>query len=274
MQEAPTRVIIVTEHYDPKSANAAFEATRAGALDLLGRPSWGDPCGPAATSFRDRLKDLADVPVIGQRRTPALGRPRERRTLRSQPECELVVLVASTGGPSVLATLLTRLGDDLDKMPILVVQHLLEGFDTALVCWLSELTKKPIRLGRDGDPIEPGALFAPDGRHMLVQARGRLGVSEQPVNARHRPSGDLLLESAARAYGASAVGVILTGMGDDGLVGARLLRALGGSVIVQHPDTCVVPGMPGAAIDGGVADAVMTPDEIAEELSSRIRRSA
>jgi two-component system, chemotaxis family, protein-glutamate methylesterase/glutaminase len=275
MQEAPTRVVILTEQFDPKSASAAFEATRAGALDLLQRPSWGDPSGPLATNFRGRLKELAEVPVIRQRPGPESPRQVRGRSPAERRPAEIVAIVASTGGPGLLASLLPRLRPAIEAAPVLVLQHLREGFDGALVSWLAEVTRMSIRLAVDGEPLVRGSvLMAPDVGQLEVASRERVSVGRESISSRHRPSGDLLLESVARVFGARGLGVILTGMGDDGVAGARSLRSRGGSLLVQSPETCAVGGMPGAAIAEGLADAVLAPDAIADEICARVANRA
>ena len=171
----------------------------------------------------------------------------------------------------MLSRLLARLGPALGDVRVLIVQHVLAGFSPALADWLTETTGVRVELAKDGGVAEPGSvLLAPDGHHLLVDAGHRVRVvDEAPVGA-HRPSGNLLFESAAQAYGSGMLAVILTGMGRDGVDGLRVAHARGATVLAQAPETCAVPGMPAAAIDAGVVDLVLVPEQLADEITERL----
>lgn len=281
MHSVPTRVVVLTRDADQRSASVALEATRAGALDVLIPPAWGDPMAPEAVAFRDRLKELADIPVVRRWRVPdAARKPDRRRSVRSERPAEglhgrdrltLVAVCGSTGGPAVLAAFLSRLGPHLSAATVLVVQHVLAGFAEPFATWLGEAAGVTVRVARDADAIVPGAiLIAPDGRHLLVGSRTRIEVRDSPPIAAHRPSGTLLFESAARVFGPDAIAVILTGMGEDGVAGLRTVKARGGLVVAQSPESCVVPGMPAAAIAEGLAHVVASADDLADEVLARL----
>ena len=269
MKEAPTRVVIVTAEDGSTAATAALNATRAGALDLLVKPSWQQLGAATAALALERLRELSEVPVIRrwhQTRTPV--RP---RSIPPSARVQTLVICASTGGPAVLSQLLGKIAPALSGVSVLIVQHVLAGFSPALADWLTETTGVRVELAKSGTAAEPGTvLLAPDGHHLLVDAERRLQVvDEAPVGA-HRPSGNLLFESAAQAYGPSLLAVILTGMGRDGVDGLRLAHSRGATVLAQAPETCAVPGMPSAAIDAGVVDLVLTPEQLAEEITERL----
>ncbi|MCC7541068.1 MAG: response regulator, partial [Deltaproteobacteria bacterium] len=280
MQRAPTRVVILTRDADPRSATAALEATRAGALDVLLPPAFGDPMAAPAVTFRDRLKELAEVPVVRRWYAEARRseRPSEARAARPADDArpagaKMVAICGSTGGPAVLAGLLARLAPHVGGASVLIVQHVLEGFSAAFAEWLAEAARVPVRVAKDGDALEPGAIaIAPDGRHLAVASRTRVSVVDSPPVEAHRPSGTILFESVARTFGAEAIGVILTGMGRDGVAGLRTLRASGGLVLAQSPETCVVPGMPAAAIEESLAHLVVSPEDMADEIVARLAR--
>jgi two-component system chemotaxis response regulator CheB len=238
-------------------------------LDLLAKPSWHE-LGSASTALTlERLRELSEVPVI--RRWHQTKTPVRPRSIPPSARVRSLAICASTGGPAVLSQMLSKIAPGLEGVSVLIVQHVLAGFSTALADWLTETTGVRVELATHGATAEPGmVLLAPDGHHLLVDAEHRLQVvDEAPVGA-HRPSGNLLFESAAQTYGAHLLAVILTGMGRDGVDGLRLARSRGATVLAQAPETCAVPGMPAAAIDAGVVDLVLTPEQLADEIAERL----
>ncbi len=276
MALAPTRVVIVSDQQGSRPASQVFAATEAGALDVIARPSWGDPMGPQAVALRDKIKMLAEIPVVRRWADgPRSVRSRRGGSLRTITRATAIAICASTGGPAAIAALLPGLSAAVSQVPILIVQHVLAGFDEALAEWLAEVTQLPVRVATHGMPLRGGVIaLAPEGKHLVAQSPLTIGVIEgQPVG-NHRPSGTPLFESLARHFGDGALGVMLTGMGNDGVEGLRAIKAAGGSVLVQSPDSCVVSGMPGAAISRGYADAVLPLDELAPEIVERVRAPA
>jgi two-component system chemotaxis response regulator CheB len=177
-----------------------------------------------------------------------------------------VGIVAATGGPAALHFLLRRLPYNFPA-PILIVQHITLGFVPGLVEWLSNDAKLEVRLGQPGEVPQPGqALFAPDDTHMAVDSAGFLTFSdEDPVDG-HRPSGTVLLRSIARAYGAQAVGAVLTGMGTDGAAGLLSIKTAGGMTIAQDEASSVVYGMPREAAAIGAAQEILSLERMVAYL--------
>jgi two-component system, chemotaxis family, protein-glutamate methylesterase/glutaminase len=176
---------------------------------------------------------------------------------------DIVAIGSSTGGPDALGRILGAL-PVATPVPILVVQHIAVGFHQGLADRLDEVSPLRVKLGEDGHRPAPGeVILAPGERHMTIDPRGRISLSgEEPVDG-HRPSATLLFRSVARAYGAGAAGVILTGMGDDGSDGLVELRRAGGWVIGQDEATCAVYGMPREAAARGALSEVRPLGEIA-----------
>jgi two-component system chemotaxis response regulator CheB len=255
MLVAPTRVIVVTS--SETTGTAAMRAIAAGALEVAGKPAvWTREVVEAwARGLIETIALMADVPVVTRRARaaqPVIGRA-----------FDAIGIAASTGGPPVLAELLRPLRGRRFP-PILVAQHLGEGFTEGLVRWLGEVTGIPAITAARGTALEPGALyFAPDLRD-LVAVGGELDVP--PAEGLHRPCADRLFTSMAAAYGKGALGIVLTGMGEDGAAGLRALRDAGGLSIVQDPRTCVLAGMPSAAIEAAAAELVLEPRGIAAGL--------
>jgi two-component system chemotaxis response regulator CheB len=255
MLVAPTRIIVVTAA--ERTGAAAMRALAAGALEVVGKPaSWAGMAAQAwARGLAETIALMADVPVVTRRAGAA--RPLAGRAV------DAIGIAASTGGPPVLAEILRPLRGRRFP-PILIAQHLGQGFTDGLVRWLGEVTGLPAAKAASGGALAWGALhFPPDGRD-LVALGDRLEVP--PVAGIHQPSADRMLASLAAAYGARALGVVLTGMGDDGARGLRAIRDAGGLAIAQDPRTCLLAGMPGAAIAAGAAELVLEPAAIAAGL--------
>jgi two-component system chemotaxis response regulator CheB len=273
MRRAPAPVVLTTPDLASRAASLAFEATQAGALDFLVPPPFGDPAGAACVAFRDKLKELAEIPVIGRRGGATAGEVARVAAMATPPA--VLAICGSTGGPAVLAQLLRDLAPFAERLSILVVQHMLKGFGGTFGEWLESSSGVRVRIPEGDEPLEPGTvLLAPDDRHLVVRARGVAGVTDgEPVGA-HRPSGTHLFESAARSYGRELCAVLLTGMGEDGVRGLAAVRAGGGVVLVQSPASCVVPGMPDAAVRAGLPHAVLSPEGIVKVIASSLSDGA
>jgi two-component system chemotaxis response regulator CheB len=184
---------------------------------------------------------------------------------------KIVAVVASTGGPQALLDILKRLPEDF-PCGIVIVQHITSGFLPGLVDWLNKECKIRVKIGEDSEEIQPGvAYMAPDNLQMRVEESGKISLSDEPAQGGHRPSGDVLLESVARTYGNGSVAAILTGMGRDGAMGMKAIKQFDGKTIAQNEKSCVVFGMPKAAVEMDVIDKVLPLASIAEEIVSLVR---
>ena len=173
---------------------------------------------------------------------------------------------SSTGGPSALSTLLRSLPTGF-PVPVLVAQHMTPGFTSGLVNWLQAASALPLKVADDGERARPGTVyFAPDDRHLLLEARMVLSISCAPPVHAVRPSVSVLFESVARTCGSEAIGVLLTGMGKDGADGLRVIREAGGFGIVQDKESSAVWGMPGAAVALGAYDLMLPLGDIGRTL--------
>lgn len=204
----------------------------------------------------------APGPRAGGRR-PAGDGPLRRDALA-------VCIGASTGGPAALQTILERLPAGF-PFPIAIVQHMPVGFTAAFAERLNQSSRLEVREARGGEAFRPGRAFlAPAGQH-LVLVRGADGpetaLASEPSEVAHVPSVDVLFASAARLFGARAVGVVLTGMGSDGREGARALAAQGATLVAESEESCAVYGMPRAVVEAGLAGAVLGVEEIADALA-------
>jgi two-component system chemotaxis response regulator CheB len=275
MSSTPTPIVVVAASVYEPDRNIAFSAIEAGALTVVEKPS--GISSEAYESARDQLvttiRLMSDVQVVtlrpGRR---ADVKPPDRQAGKVDAagapsiNAELIAIAASTGGPGVLREIFRVLPGDL-SIPIVTVQHITPGFAQGFAQWLDGETELQVSLAKDGERLEAGrVLIAPDDAHLTV-AQGRIVRldNSEPVKGQ-RPSATRLFDSVAKVYGAASVGVVLTGMGDDGADGLQNLRQSGGHVIAQDEASCVVFGMPKAAIERGFVDRVMSPDKIASVL--------
>jgi two-component system chemotaxis response regulator CheB len=175
---------------------------------------------------------------------------------------KVIGIAASTGGPAALATILRQLPARF-PMPILIVQHITDGFASGLAEWLSHQTDLCVNLAGHGDALTPGTiLIAPDNYHMRVNARGVVELCKEAPYRGLRPSANPLFQSLAHVYGPRAAGVILTGMGDDGSDGLESLHAAGGLTIAQDEQSSVVFGMPHEAIARNAIEFILPIEQI------------
>lgn len=226
----------------------------------------------AATSSRT-LSDNREVepkPLAGLERKSDGGTadsvPRAR-VVPLKGKIKLLLIGASTGGPVALADVLTKLPENF-PLPIVLVQHMPENFTKAFAERLSRQCKIEVREARDGDVLKPGlALLAPGGQQLMIDKRGSVKVLKGDSRVNYKPSLDITFGSAANAYGAKTLGIVLTGMGSDGCDGARLIKQQGGAIWSQDQESCVIYGMPMAVARDKITDRVLALNDIGPTLA-------
>jgi two-component system chemotaxis response regulator CheB len=271
MRETPTPILMISAVQADEVA-WSFKAIEAGALTVLAKPS-----GPLSPQFEAQagtlvrtVKELAQVKVVTRRPPRGLAPPPVRPTDRPRAEVKVVAIGASTGGPAALAKVVGALPARF-AVPVLVVQHIGGGFDRGLVEWLDSVGRVPVTLATQGQALEPGTVYVSShDRHLGVSRAGRVLLNDAPPIGGHRPSATHLFHSVASAYGPGAIGVIMTGIGTDGCEGIRVLRQMGGTVIAQDRESCVVYGMPRAVVDAGLADHIVSLDSLAEVITGLV----
>ncbi len=273
MVHAPTPIVIVSGRSDVRDVMVSMQALRVGALAVLPKPQGISSSDFTALSgqFVETVKAMAEVKVVGHlpQRSAALDANPVIPPFNA-PSASVITIVASTGGPAALHSLLAGMPGDF-PIPILIVQHITEGYCEGLATWLDAASSLKVVLAVGGEPLKPQtAYIAPDNKHLGVSAERAIIVSAAPPIRGFRPSGTYLFESAAHVFGSSMIAVILTGMGDDGVAGLRAVREAGGRIIAQDEASSVVFGMPGAAVSAGLADMVMPLSAIAAQLGSRL----
>ncbi len=281
MAECPTPIVVVSS---VSASRDAMEILRAGALAAVEKPP-----APTASDYAARcaeiirlLRLMSAVRVIrhwspdsahAPRPTALLSesgtgplRPNSAPALLSRSRPAIVGIGASAGGPGALATVLSRLPADF-PLPIVIVQHLSAEFVPGLAEWLDRSCPLNVRLASAGDVPTPGTIYvAPGNAHLRLGTDRTLVLDSRVGSYRHCPAVDALFESLADEYGVQAIGVVLTGMGDDGASGLRAMRNVGAHTIAQDEATCVVFGMPGAAIAQGAAEFILPLSSISGAL--------
>jgi two-component system chemotaxis response regulator CheB len=273
MERIPTPIVMVSASFSQDEVALTFAALKAGALTAVDKP-----CGPdhpdqavAARRLLEAVKLMAEVKVV--HRWPRRVRSQALEAVEPglapvSRQLRLIAIGASTGGPQVLIDILARLPRDF-AAPILVVQHITPGFTRGLGTWLGQGTPLAVKLAEPGESVSPATIYlAPDGWQMGITRDGRLCLRSGVVQDGFCPSASYLFQSVAEAYGRSAMGILLTGMGRDGAQGLLRLRQAGGVTIAQDEATSAVFGMPGEAIRLGAAEYVLPPEQIAGAMRS------
>lgn len=269
MEECPTPILVVTA-YHPTDPGLAFKAVTAGALDVCAKlPSPRSAEYPREQKRLVRLvRDLSRVPVVRRYNKPVRNEATARMEvldLKAKPR-DLIVIGASTGGPPVVRDLLRALPTGF-PVPVVLVQHITNGFGESYSRWLAAETEHHVVYLNDHAVLAPKTIFiAADNRHLrLISGRKLVSSDEAAVNYQ-RPSIDVFFASVAHELGPRAVAVLLTGMGDDGASGLGLLRKAGALTIAQSPESCAVDSMPSSAMKQNAVALVLRPEAIAEEL--------
>ncbi|OUL18661.1 chemotaxis response regulator protein-glutamate methylesterase [Nostoc sp. RF31YmG] len=272
MQQSPCAILIVTASVG-KNAGKVFEAMGYGARDAVETPVLGTQGSPeAAQSLLTKIATLSKL--IGKSPPPATLHPTiskstpQLTTHTSHPP--LVAIGSSTGGPKALATILSRLPANFGAA-IAIVQHVDQQFSGGLVDWLNQQTPLTVRLAITGDRLEKGiVLVAGTNDHLSLRSDLTLQYVKDPVDYPYRPSVDVFFKSLAQFWNRKAIAILLTGMGQDGAEGLRLLRSRGWHTIAQDEKSSVVYGMPKAAVQLKAAVEVLNPEAIGDHLIQQI----
>ncbi len=265
----PTPILVVSSSVHGEGMGRAFDALTAGALEVIKKPEprdWADLERIGREVIR-KVKILARVKVIthirGRRGTPESPAPRAAHKVTGGRS--IVAIGSSTGGPSALMTVLSTLPAKF-PLPIVIAQHIADGFIPGLVGWLNGGCKIAVRAAQEGEALEPGAAyFAPTGRNLKISG-GSVQFVQPEKGQLYIPSADTLLASVAESYRARGIGVLLTGMGADGARGLKAMRDAGAATIAQDEATSTVFGMPRSAIELGAADKVLAIQDVAGEI--------
>jgi two-component system, chemotaxis family, protein-glutamate methylesterase/glutaminase len=273
MAVRPLPVVMISS-LTREGAETTLKALELGAVDFIAKPSSYDQLEANAHEIAEKIRAAASARVT--RRRPVHSQPAEKSRpaplLAALPAAQhrVIGIGASTGGVEALRDVLTRLPSGMP--PILIAQHMPPGFTDTFARRLDTLCRLHVKQADDGEPVHAGfAYIAPGGKHLVLMRRGSgywLRVTEDPPVNRHRPSVDTLFRSIARAAGAQAIGVMLTGMGGDGAEAMLEMSRSGAYTIAQDEASCVVFGMPRQAIAAGGVREIAPLSEIAGRLEA------
>ncbi len=275
----PKLPIIMFSTLNQRAAKETLESLPRGANDYVTKPSNVGSVAEAMQKVREELipkiKRLGRPQGVAQpRNIPVL--PPGPRTLSSRKpyKIDIVAIGVSTGGPNALAEIMPHIPKDC-PVPILIVQHMPPGFTKCLAERLTLKSKIPVHEGQPGDVMVPGQVWiAPGDYHMVVQRKGTqivLATNQDPPENSCRPSVDVMFRSVAKVYGDAVLAVVLTGMGQDGMRGAEIIREAGGQVIAQDEASSVVWGMPGAVVHAGLANSVVPLSQVSTQIMMKVR---
>ncbi|MBF0262243.1 MAG: chemotaxis response regulator protein-glutamate methylesterase [Magnetococcales bacterium] len=280
MAQCPLPVIVFSSEQQAGS-QVMNDALEMGAMDILVLPATGarEFLHQSAPMIQPKLKEVARQRHGGKETFSKTVQPKlsadvilpPRPRWSTVPKTERIICIgASTGGTDSLQVVLRPL--PADSPGILIVQHMPDGFTDTFAKRLDSLCNIRVKEAAHGDAVLPGrALLAPGSHHLLLARRGDryvVELNDGPLVTRHRPSVDVLFRSAARSAGNNAMGILLTGMGDDGARGLLEMREAGSPTIAEHESTCVVYGMPKEAIQRGAAEKIIPLHKIAQEIIS------
>lgn len=264
MQHHPLPVVVVSSLTE-KGGRLALDALNAGAVEVMTKPGASYTVGDMAVELAHKVRAAATAGCSAFRSADAQV---DRHAPLARTTDKVVAVGASTGGTQAIQEVLTRM--PANAPGLVITQHMPEHFTAAFAERLDDLCAVTVKEAEDGEQVTMGkALIAPGNRHMTVVRRGAqyyARVKEGPLVSRHRPSVDVLFSSTARAAGANAVGVIMTGMGDDGCRGLLEMRKAGARTLAQDEKSCVVFGMPREAIERGAACEVVPLRDMADRI--------
>lgn len=269
--------IIIFSAYTEDGIREAFRGLRMGAIDFIAKPD--GEFSPDLDTVKQELIDKIKIAANAYFHTITKDldtslRPRIQKKLSKKPE--LIILGASTGGPPVLEKILKGIDPGI-KTPILVVQHMPQKFTSVFAELVNKGAKINIKQAEEGEEIIAGNCYiAPSGSHMKVEVFDDLGsgiknivhLSKESKVSGYRPSIDVLMESAVSSYHDKVLGIILTGMGSDGLKGSLKIHENGGHIIAQSLQSAVIESMPSSVINAGICDEILSPQEITNIINS------
>jgi two-component system chemotaxis response regulator CheB len=274
MSESPRPIIVLTSIESSKLLNVSFKALALGALSVMTTPAMGADTEVETRNLITEVKTMAAVKVVRRplwlqksaAHNAILPTGKSTGMVARHGPIQLIAVGVSTGGPPALHTLLNGLPSKFG-VPIVVVQHISHGFVSDLAMWLSNTTPLNCRVAEQGEILQAGTVYlAPDDKHMTIKRTGVIDLDSSAPLDGHRPAATALFESVAISYGPAAVGLLLTGMGEDGARGLLAMRRAGAHTIVQDEATSVVYGMPKAACEMGAAEEKLALNQIADRL--------
>ena len=273
MQRRPVPIIIMS--VAKETAEAALTALDAGAIDFVQKPTAlaSEKIFEVSSELIEKVKAAGHISL---NRIPISPAPETRSTVEpvakvaGSHSVDLVVLGISTGGPQALKRLIPQLPEDF-PVPVVMVMHMPVGYTEMYAAKLNEQSRLEVREAAEGDEIKPGRVFlAPAGRHtsLIRRTNGKIvtHLDARPFGTLHKPSVDVLFQSAAEVYGKRVLGIVMTGMGSDGKQGAAWIKSQGGLVFTEAESSCVVYGMPSVVMEAGLSDKSVALEDMARAI--------
>lgn len=273
--QGSTIKVVVISSLTQQGSQIAFDAMEAGAVEVLAKPDGQMSVGALASKLAFHVKAAANSKRRFHRPQAQSASSLAKSSMKNAGAVDrrLIVVGASTGGVEALRYLLPQLPDGLP--PILVVQHIPAFFSKAVAQRIDSLTAYQVREAVDDEPLRPGlCLIAPGDYHLMVVMKNgvyRTRLTQSPALHHCRPAVDLLFRSAAELAGPHVVAALLTGMGSDGAMGMQTIARAGGTTLAEHEDSCVVYGMPRAAIELGAVKHIVPLDRMADALMKSVQ---
>jgi len=278
---------IMLSSFTRRGSSLTLQALELGVFDFIAKPSANDidankktiknslmPMLAAYERHRKIQKTLNGYTAVNHKR--GVATPDTNQTTAAGSEIKIVGIGISTGGPQALAHIARHIPPQLG-LPIAIVQHMPSLFTKKLASRLNSLCSLTVKEAQDGDPVKPNTIYlAPGGRQMKITGNGRdddkiIRITDDYPENNSKPSADYLFRSIAKHYGRNSIGVIMTGMGADGLLGLKLMKRQGATIIAQDKATCVVYGMSRGPIEAGIVDYVVPMERIVDTICRRMR---
>ncbi|MBN2030905.1 chemotaxis-specific protein-glutamate methyltransferase CheB [bacterium] len=277
METYPVPIVIVSASWNPEEVDKTFRTMEAGAVAALEKPrGMGHPQSEASVrELLQTVKLMSEVKVVRRsarhrvlQKERAIAFKEEKSIVEPNPDVKLVAIGASTGGPLVLQTILSKLPTNY-PVPIVIVQHIAMGFLAGLKDWLCKTTHFPVKIAESRERCEAGkAYLAPDGVQIALDKNMRVVITDNTPEHNLCPSISYFFRSVGDIFGRNAIGVLLTGMGRDGAKELKYLKDNGCITIAQDKETSIIHGMPGEAIKLGGATYILPSNKIAEKLKN------
>jgi len=281
METVPTPIVLVSGSMSITEVTIAYQSLEAGALACVARP-----VGMEHPDFESNAKELiqtiklmSEVKLVrrwakkeGQTETPAEPVAKKKEFVVPANHISLLAIGASTGGPSVILEILSEISKDI-PFPILITQHMSAGFEQGFADWLAHSSGFTVSIATNEEhPVKGHVYLAPTNYNMGVNTKGHITLTKAKTSQAICPSVNHLFQSVSKVYGSSAIAIILSGMGNDGTCGMKMLYDKGAVTIAQDEKSCVVFGMPKEAINAHAVKYVLTPKEISEFINTIIQR--
>ena len=269
LEQYPIPIIIISSALDPEERANTFKIIDVGALALLDKPS-----GITAPNFEKEAESIVEMVKMMSEIKILKRKQKEKNTSAPNPpphlnkRFDIVAIGVSTGGPSALKEIFSNLRPDF-PLPVLLVQHIADGFEQSLVDWLNIYSKLPVHVAKHDEQITRGHIYvAPSRKHMMISNRRRISLVPMGESDKHCPSVSKLFQSVSNIYSQNAIGIILTGMGKDGAAELKMMKQNGALTIAQNKESSIIHGMPGEAVKIGAATFVQSIEEIIQTLNN------